>query len=84
MLFADEAEETAKKLGLRPAESGANVLLAEPFDPVVFDRTRDRDGVLCVAPSQAVVNLLTGPGRSPAEAEALLTWMKENEDAWRS
>ena len=34
-------------------------------------------------PSQTVVDLLTGPGRYPAEAEALLEWMERNLDAWR-
>jgi len=33
---------------------------------------------------RAVADLLTGPGRNPSEAEALLEWMKKNEDAWRA
>jgi hypothetical protein len=44
----------------------------------------EADGISYVAPSQAVADLLTGPGRNPSEAEALLDWMRKNEDAWRT
>ena len=69
---------------MRPAETGGNVVLAEPFDPVVFERTFVRDGTTFVAPSQIVVDLLTAPGRGPNEAEALMAWMAESEDKWRT
>jgi len=36
-------------LDLRDTDSGANVVLLEPYDPVVFDRTLDRDGLMTVA-----------------------------------
>ena len=26
---------------------------------------------------------MKGPGRGPAEAEALLEWMRDNEDRWK-
>lgn len=83
-LFVDDANEAASKLDLRPAEAGANVLLVEPFDSVVYDRTIERDGLVLANPSQIAADLLTSPGRSPAEAESLIQWMKDNEDAWRS
>jgi hypothetical protein len=38
-LYVPQLEQAAAALGLRRAETGGNVLLAEPFDPVVFDRT---------------------------------------------
>jgi hypothetical protein len=84
VVFVQEASAAASKLDLRPAEAGANVLLVEPFDPVVFDRTIARDGLVLANPSQVAADLLTSPGRGPAEAEALLAWMKEHEDDWRS
>jgi hypothetical protein len=85
MVFVDApADGAAGGLGLRRAETGANVLLAMPYDTVVFDRTRSRNGLVCAAPSQAAADLLTGPGRLPAEGEALLEWMREHEDAWRA
>jgi DNA-binding transcriptional ArsR family regulator len=84
VLYVDDATITADKLGLRSAEAGANILLVEPFDEVVFERTVERDGITVAAPSQVAVDLLTGPGREPAEGEALIDWMEANEDAWRS
>jgi hypothetical protein len=30
------------------------------------------------------LDLMTGPGRNPFEAEALLNWMERNETAWRN
>jgi len=77
-------QRAAEQLDLRPVDAGANVLLLEPFDAVVFDRTRDASNLTVVAVSQCVVDLLTGTGREPAEAESLMTWMTANEDAWRA
>jgi len=82
--YVSEVERAAADLDLRPADAGANVVLLEPFDDVVFERTRVDDGRVLVALSQCVVDLMTGSGREPAQAEALLTWMKEHEDDWRT
>ncbi len=60
------------------------MLLVEPFDDVVFDRSTVRDELVTAAPSQVVVDLMTGPGREPSEAEELINWMKENEVVWRA
>ncbi len=38
-IYVDSAADVAEQFRLRPAESGANVVLVEPFDPVVFERT---------------------------------------------
>lgn len=95
----DEAAVSAPRLGavyvrdtatavaglqLRSTDSGANVIVAEPFDRVVFERTSTRDGLVYAAPSQVAADLLTSPGRGPAEAEALMSWMERNQDAWRT
>ncbi|MEK7721810.1 MAG: winged helix-turn-helix domain-containing protein [Elusimicrobiota bacterium] len=82
--YVESPEVVAQKLGLRPAESGANVLLAEPYDPLVFERTRTVDGIPFAALSQVAVDLMTGPGRGPAEAQTLLDWMQKNESDWRN
>ncbi len=82
--YVSGAETAARMLDLRPVEAGANVLLLEPFDPVVFERTRTTRGCRMVALSQCAVDLLTGTGREPNEADALLTWMADNDDAWRT
>jgi hypothetical protein len=73
----------AETLKLRPAETRANVALAEPFDRVVFERSVTRDGIAVVAVTQLVADLLTGPGREPSEGNELLLWMRAHEDAWR-
>ena len=82
-LYIEDAVAAAEMLGLRPAEAGANVLLAEPFDPVVFEREWEEDAVAYAALSQVAADLLTSPGRAPAEGEELLRWMGEHEDTWR-
>lgn len=82
-VYVENPEEAARRLELRPAESGANVLLAEPYDSVVHKRVREKGGVRYAALSQVAVDLLTGPGRGPSEAEALLNWMESHESSWR-
>lgn len=83
-VYANDIRGAAEALGLRNAESGANVLLAEPFDPVAFDRNWEAGGIKLAAFSQAAADLLTSPGRAPTEAEALIAWMARNEDSWRA
>lgn len=83
-IYVDDASVAAMTLGLREVESGANVLLLEAFDQVAFERAWSRDGIVCSALSQVAVDLLTGPGRGPAEGVELVRWMEENEAAWRS
>ncbi len=84
VVYVDDALEAADRLKLRPADAGANVLLVEPFDEVVFERTLLRDELVTASPVQVAVDLLTGPGREPSEGEELLDWMKGNEDVWRA
>ena len=43
-----------------------------------------RDGLVLANPSQVAADLMISPGRGPAEAVALVGWMKEHEDVWRS
>jgi len=83
-IYVEDIARAAQRLKLQPADSGANVILAEPYDPVVFDRTVTRDELRIVAPSQLAVDLLTGPGREPSEGEELLEWMRRKENDWRA
>ena len=83
-LYVTDAVVAMKSLDLRETDTGANVVLLEPFDPVVFERTVERDGLRCVAPGQLAVDLLTGPGREPSQGEQMLIWMEQNQDAWRA
>ena len=84
LCYADDVSALAKRLDLRQVDAGMNVVLAQPFDPVVAERTSKRDGLTVAAPSQIVADLLTSPGRGPNEAEALIEWMRENESDWRA
>jgi hypothetical protein len=83
MIYVDDPGQAAAQLTLRPVDSGANVLLASGDYDVVFDRRVEVDNLSFAAPSQTAVDLLTGPGRSPAEASALLDWMQTHERDWR-
>jgi hypothetical protein len=83
MIYAESPDEFAESLGLRPVDAGANILIAGASYDVVLERSVVADGVKFVAPSQAAVDLLTGPGRNPSEGAALLDWMENNERAWR-
>ena len=83
VVYVERLDEAAGALGLIPTETGANVLLVEPFDRVVFERTVLDEGLRYVSPAQAAADLLTSSGRGPEEAEALIEWMLGNEDAWR-
>ncbi len=82
VIYAASADAAADALRLSPVDSGANVLIAEPFDDVVFDRTTRRGGLVCAALSQVAADLLTGAGRNPSEGEALIEWMQLNEGDW--
>lgn len=81
--YTDDPERAIDMLELRIAETGANVVLLQPFDRLVYERSRTENGLALVALSQCAADLLTGGGREPAAGEALLSWMAENEDAWR-
>lgn len=83
-IYVTDSIRFIQQLDLRETEAGANVMILEPLDFVVFDRAVDRDGLRCVAPSQLAADLLTGPGREPSQGENILTWMEKNENVWRS
>jgi hypothetical protein len=82
-IYVDNIPSFASAAGLRLVDSGANVLLAKAKYNVVFERTTQSDGITFVSPSQTAVDLLTGPGRNPAEAEMLMDWMETHEREWR-
>ena len=82
-LFADDPAAAARSVGLREAETGGNVVIARPFDPVAFERAERDDGIAYARVTQVLLDLMTGPGRGPTEAEALLEWMRGNEDVWK-
>lgn len=82
-IYVRDIAEAAESLSLRPVQNGTNVALAAGTYDVVFDRAEQVDGLRVAALSQVAVDLLTGPGRNPSEANALIEWMTANERAWR-
>ncbi len=83
LVYSDDPASLARKLGLLPADEGANVVLLAPFDPVIWKRSNRENGLRYVCPSQVAADCLSGTGRMPVEAEALLEWLPANERAWR-
>jgi hypothetical protein len=84
VIYTDDPERLAKLGRLLPTRTGANVVLARPFDPIVFDRLRSDGNYPRVSVAQTAIDLLTGNARMPEEGEALLGWMERNEPRWRS
>lgn len=82
-IFVPDATAAAAALGLRPVDRGANVVLVEPFDPVVFRDAVVKDRLTYAAASQVVADLLTGTGRAPAEGAALIDALAEQDDGWK-
>ena len=82
-VYVADPVDAMNRLELRPADTGANMLIGQPFDPVVFDRTEQDGGITYAHMTQVAADLMTGPGRGPVEAEGLIEWMEGNEEAWR-
>ncbi|MFE2548567.1 helix-turn-helix domain-containing protein [Streptomyces sp. NPDC059355] len=80
-LAIDEDLEDA--LGLLPAQEYADVILLRPSDDVVFERLRQVGGRQEVSLSQLALDCLSGPGRLPAEGEAVIKEMLLQEKTWR-
>ncbi|WP_331739857.1 hypothetical protein OG590_39210 (plasmid) [Streptomyces goshikiensis] len=78
-----DANDVVDELGLLPVADGADVLLLNEPDAFVRTGAEFVDGVQYVAPSQAVLDCLAGPGRMPAEGEALLDFMEQRPKEWR-
>ncbi|MFE9745677.1 hypothetical protein ACFYOT_12295 [Saccharothrix saharensis] len=79
----DTVDGVADRLGLLRVDTDADVLVMQAHDEVVFTGWREVGGVPHVALSQLVVDCLAGPGRLPAEGEAVLRYMTEHEHEWR-
>jgi len=63
--------EVAEKLEMRVNERGANVQLIAPDDSGVFAGSRRVEGLVCVSPVQAYLDLKHLPERAPEAAESL-------------
>ena len=77
MIYVDEPTNMAEKMGLLPADVGANIVLFEPADASVFSDGWTDKGLVYADLYRVMADLLTSPGRGPAEAEALWKWLRE-------
>jgi hypothetical protein len=84
MVYAEDVERIARAGRLLPATRGANVIVAEPYELVVFERTVSSGDDTYVSTAQVALDCLTGNARMPAEGEAVLAWMRKNEPRWRN
>ncbi|MDH4148060.1 MAG: type IV toxin-antitoxin system AbiEi family antitoxin [Acidimicrobiia bacterium] len=84
IVYADDPERLATLTRLRPVRNGGNVVIARPYDRIVFDRTWTANDITHVSPAQLAVDCLTGPGRMPAEGEALLDWLRKRAPRWQA
>ncbi len=77
-LAESPSKELREKLGFREDARGANLWLVLPNDAGVFHGAETRDGLRCVHPVQAYVDLKTHPERATEAAERLrselLSW----------
>jgi len=84
VIYTADPERLARAGRLLPTTRGANVVLAVPYDPVVFEGTIKSGVVTYVSTAQLALDSLTGNARMPAEGEAILGWMRKNEPRWRN
>jgi len=84
IVYVTDLSSAAERLGIGQVDAGGNVMLAEPFGRVVFDRTWTMGNVVYAGLAQVAADLITGPGRGPAEGDSLIRWMESNEQLWRA
>lgn len=83
-LYIESIDGICRDLKLVETDVGANVILIEPRDSsILSDVTIDEAGLRWAPLVQVAADLLTSPGRGPAEGDALLRWMADNEETWR-
>lgn len=56
--------------------------MVEPFDAVVYRGANVKERLTYAAPSQVVVDLLTGPGRAPEEGASLIEVLARKDEGW--
>jgi hypothetical protein len=82
--YVTSIEAFSTEMNLKETDVGANVMLIEPKDTCIIEGADiDEEGMRWAPLVQVAADLLTSQGRGPAEGEALLDWMADNEEAWR-
>ena len=84
VVFTDDPERFAKTTRLLPTTIGADVILAKPYDPIVFDAagrtptsrpSRSHSWQSTCSPAIA---------RMPAEGRSLIDWMRRDPSRWQT
>jgi hypothetical protein len=70
--YVDNPERVGRLLGAEAGETGANLLLIDPFDPFVFEGAFEASGLRYAARSQIIADLIGSPPPGPAQAATLL------------
>ena len=83
VVYSMERVELAERLELIEVDSGADVILIRPDNEGVYERAVEDMGIYYAAPSQVAIDCLSGPGRMPAEGDAVVEWMNEHIAEWR-
>lgn len=84
-LYSADPVELTKSLGIIDADpASANVVIARPQDVGILRPNSDNQEDAVAPVSQVLVDLLTLPGRSDAEAEQLMDALAANDPAWRT
>jgi len=80
-LHSEPTATLKEKLGYREDTRGANLWLVVPNDEGVFYGTEERDGLRCVHPVQAYLDLKEHPERAAEAAERLrselMNWKRD-------
>ena len=84
IVYAEDPERFAKVGRLLPSKFGANVILAKPYDMIVFRRGWSDAGFPSVSVAQSAIDSLSGTARMPAEGEALIKWMRRDPSRWQT
>ena len=84
VVFTDDPERFAKTARLLPTRIGANVILATPYDPIVFQRGWPNAEFPSVSAAQLAIDLLTGNSRMPEEGQAVIDWMRRDPSRWQT
>jgi hypothetical protein len=59
------------------------VILAKPYDSIVFQRGWPNAEFPSVSVTQLAIDLLTGNARMPVEGQSLIDWMRRDPSRWQ-
>lgn len=73
MVYIDSDDyRISEKAGLKPVESGANIVLISPYDDGVFWNTQIINNLVVANPITAFLDLRNNPGRGEEAADSIL------------